>query len=284
MSAMVKTARRYYRPELDVVRFLAFFLVFLAHTRPAFPDPRISAALKGLAPVLYSCFGAYKYGLSVFFTLSAFLICQLLLAERKTTGTVSAKKFYFRRILRIWPLYYLGLALGAAFAFIPGGNPGSAARLGWFVIFMGAWESATHGWLLNPMFSLWSVSVEEQFYLFAPLSVKYLSQKALYGFCALIVAGANGRIIYLVSAHASADRIWADAFVQFECFGAGILLCLLLRGKIPVLRGWQRLALLAAGWCALVFAGRELQSADAGCNPVLASMSVILELGLASVG
>lgn len=295
MSAMVSPAGRYYRPELDIVRFVAFLLVFLAHTMPRVPDPRIDAVLKGFAPVLYACSGALGYGLSIFFTLSAFLICELLLREREATGTVAAKEFYLRRILRIWPLYYLGLAIGVAVAFLPGADHGSFARLGWFVIFMGAWETAAHGWLLNPMFSLWSISVEEQFYLLVPIGAKYLNRKFLYGFCLLIIAGANLRLLHMVSVHASSDRIWADSLVQFECFAAGMLLCLALRGRMPRIKGWQRLTVLAAGWCCLMLAGGGLvfvtQRGDAPatgwflmCEFALASLgSVLLILGFLGV-
>jgi peptidoglycan/LPS O-acetylase OafA/YrhL len=75
-------ASHYYRPELDVVRFLAFLLVFVHHTLPSGKDPRIIHLLKGFAPALDSITDACGYGLSLFFTLSAFLICELLLRER----------------------------------------------------------------------------------------------------------------------------------------------------------------------------------------------------------
>ena len=117
-----KPAERYYRPELDAVRFLAFFLVFLSHTLPSEPNPRIDGILRQFAPVYYASANACMFGLSLFFTLSAFLICELLLRERASTGTVEVKQFYIRRILRIWPLYYFGLMLGVIFALMPSGN------------------------------------------------------------------------------------------------------------------------------------------------------------------
>lgn len=51
-------------------------------------------------------------GVIFFFVLSGFLITYLLLEERRVSATVSIKKFYMRRILRIWPLYYLIVILG----------------------------------------------------------------------------------------------------------------------------------------------------------------------------
>jgi len=48
-----------------------------------------------------------SFGVTVFFVLSGFLITYLLMQERTETNTISIKDFYIRRILRIWPLYYL---------------------------------------------------------------------------------------------------------------------------------------------------------------------------------
>jgi peptidoglycan/LPS O-acetylase OafA/YrhL len=236
---------KFYRPELDVVRFAAFLLVFLFHNLPRAPTPRIDGLLRGFAPVFYASVNACIFGVSLFFTLSAFLICELLVRERETAGTIAVKQFYIRRILRIWPLYYFGLLLGAIFAFTPLGNRSDLINMGWFVIFMGAWQSAIHGWLNNPMFVLWSVSVEEQFYLFAPWMLKWFSRKSLFGLCLAIILSSNVWVYHLGTEHAIGDRIWADSLVQLQCFAAGILLCLILRGQIPRIATWQRLLLLA---------------------------------------
>jgi peptidoglycan/LPS O-acetylase OafA/YrhL len=259
MDNLRLSARRYYRPELDVVRFIAFFLVFLCHTLPAGPTSGSAEHVNGLALAFYAFVNACSFGLSLFFALSAFLICELLLRERETTGSVRANQFYVRRILRIWPLYYLGLLIGVAAAFMPGGALGSAKEIGWYVVFMGAWQTANYGGIDNPMFVLWSISVEEQFYLFAPWVVKYLSRKFLYAFCVGLVLIANWRLYCLGAERANSLRIWADSLVQFECFAAGLLLCLLLRGTIPRIATWQRVTLLAGGCLCWFFASYKLQ-------------------------
>ncbi len=257
---------RYYRPELDVVRFLAFLLVFLHHTLPEHGDARVGQLLRGLAPVLYASQEACGFGLSLFFTLSAFLICELLLRERESAGDVGVKQFYLRRILRIWPLYYLGLFLGVVIALLFGGQQGDWAKFGWFAIFMGAWSSAIQGWIRNPVAPLWSISVEEQFYLFAPWIVKFFNRKALYALCAALVLVANGWLYYLGRALASDNRVWADSFVQFECFAAGILLCLVLRGRVPRIGAWQRLALVAFSLSCWFFATYGFHAKDFGAG------------------
>ncbi|MGA2351002.1 MAG: acyltransferase [Terracidiphilus sp.] len=245
MEATQASWGRFYRPELDVVRFLAFFLVFLVHTLPSTRDPRVAHLLGGFGPAFDAIGDACGFGLSLFFALSAFLICELLLRERDASGTIAVKQFYIRRILRIWPLYYLGLALGVVFALLPGGQPAAIVDMGWFVIFMGSWYCVFHGALLNPANVLWSVSVEEQFYLFAPWLIKYLNRKSLYGFCLTIILIANLCLFYLGRVRAPHASVWCNTFVQFECFAGGILLCLVLHGRLPRLVIWQRLALLA---------------------------------------
>ena len=111
--------------------------MFFYHTLPTSQDPRVSHFLRGFAPAFDAFSDACGFGLSLFFTLSAFLICELLLRERGVAGTVGVKNFYIRRILRIWPLYYLGVALGVGTAFLPGGDHATAIKLGWFAVFMG---------------------------------------------------------------------------------------------------------------------------------------------------
>ena len=84
----------FYKPELDALRFLAFLMVFISH-----------------CPLGNSLFGrmgeAGAFGVGVFFCLSAYLIVTLLLRERDRTGTIRLRAFAVRRMLRIWPLYFL---------------------------------------------------------------------------------------------------------------------------------------------------------------------------------
>jgi peptidoglycan/LPS O-acetylase OafA/YrhL len=129
---------------------------------------------------------------SFFFALSGFLITYLLLAEIKKTKTVAVKKFYFRRILRIWPLYYLVAAV--ALFVIPAvtnfQNIGSTE----FFSFNG--EMSQPVWFILLLYLIilpnftritsvqvvganqaWSVGVEEQFYLIWPLLVRWFHKK-----------------------------------------------------------------------------------------------------------
>jgi peptidoglycan/LPS O-acetylase OafA/YrhL len=217
---------RFYRPELDLLRFIAFLLVFLHHTLPRGQDACADRLLKQLAPAAYASVSACGFGLSIFFTLSAFLICELLLREREASGVIHIRRFYLRRILRIWPLYYFALALGLAVTVLQGSAAVYATKFGWFSIFLGAWISAVEGPINNPAVALWSISVEEQFYLVAPWILRFFNRKLLYGFCAAILLSANICLFFLGKASVTDQHIWFNSFVQFENFAGGVLLCL----------------------------------------------------------
>ena len=106
----IQLGARYYRPELDVLRFFAFFLVFLSHVVPGdqafFAKAHIPPMPAGLI-ISLSAGGAF--GVDLFFTLSSFLITTLLLRGKEGYGAINVKSFYIRRMLRIWPLYFVFL-------------------------------------------------------------------------------------------------------------------------------------------------------------------------------
>jgi len=91
---------RYYRPELDVLRFLAFLSVFTVHRLDHVPIHRAQHYW------LYNICLLGNFGVPVFFLLSAFLITELLMREDDRLGTIHIRSFYMRRVLRIWPLYF----------------------------------------------------------------------------------------------------------------------------------------------------------------------------------
>lgn len=105
-------------------------------------------------------------GVTLFFVISGFLITYLLLHEQEQSQTVSIPKFYMRRILRIWPIYYLYLLI-AVFSTSTWHDPNIwyycffTANIP-FILTVGIW----------PIVHYWSLGVEEQFYLFWPWLVK----------------------------------------------------------------------------------------------------------------
>jgi peptidoglycan/LPS O-acetylase OafA/YrhL len=106
MDAPGPSASLYYRPELDVVCFLAFLFEFLYHTLPrTVYYPRLVRTLKAFAPVIDTLREAFSFSLNLFFTFSDFLIGKLLLREKVINGKVNVKPFYIRRILSILPIF-----------------------------------------------------------------------------------------------------------------------------------------------------------------------------------
>ncbi|HNQ93994.1 MAG TPA: acyltransferase [Anaerolineales bacterium] len=98
----LETKPRFYLPELDGLRFIAFLLVFIHNANPI------------LKRTFLERFSEYSwFGVDLFFCLSGFLITKLLVMEHRQTGKINFRNFYIRRILKIWPLYFFYLILGS---------------------------------------------------------------------------------------------------------------------------------------------------------------------------
>jgi peptidoglycan/LPS O-acetylase OafA/YrhL len=230
---------RFYRPELDALRFVAFGLVFLHHLLPREVGMLVKHMPLARAKVVVTIVNAFGFGLSLFFFSSAFLITDLLLLELDSKGTISVRDFFIRRTFRIWPLYLFGLAIGVAYLLLlqwfraPVAS-GSWLMMGMYVIMIGNWFYAMGGrvWLDNPITPLWSISVEEQFYGIWPWLVKAPGRPGvLWGSGAMLVA-AIAVEFGLGQAHADRDTtIWTNTFVGFEFFAGGALTALWLQGR-----------------------------------------------------
>lgn len=105
-------------------------------------------------------------GVVLFFTLSGFLICSLLCHEMKEKSTIKLSWFFLRRILRIWPLYYLILILSWIVLKM---EPSSTSIALCFSIFPNIAHAIKDGWSGSPQ--VWSIGVEEQFYLTLPFII-----------------------------------------------------------------------------------------------------------------
>jgi len=160
-----------YLPGLDSLRFFAAFFVIISHANQSILKLGID-----LPTTLWPIFKKGGDAVDFFFTLSGFLITYLLLQEKEASGTISLKNFYLRRVFRIWPLYFIVLAIGFTFFTLiyPVIFKEQFFRFNaWhvlllFVFFLPNYAAKNYAvGLLNP---LWSIGVEEQFYLFwAPL-------------------------------------------------------------------------------------------------------------------
>jgi peptidoglycan/LPS O-acetylase OafA/YrhL len=246
-SAANPKANRYYRPELDALRFFAFISVFCFHRMDYVPtDPVRDVWLFRIGTV-----GAF--GVPVFFLLSAFLITDLLFRERERTGRIHVQAFYVRRILRIWPLYFaafFGLCLLNHFV----AGVGTGDPFAWlaFTFFTGNWYIAHHGWIAGSIDPLWSISVEEQFYIVIPVLAACGGRRAVQLASYVLLGGAYlTALLYALHPTPGDSGEWVNSFFQFQFFCAGTLLAILLHGRLVRLAVPVRLAgfaLAAACW------------------------------------
>jgi peptidoglycan/LPS O-acetylase OafA/YrhL len=177
--------------HFDALRFLAFLVVFISHAAIF-----LGFAVPGFDAFKHTWLTHGDLGVSFFFVLSGFLITRLLLAEQGRTGTVSLPHFYLRRILRIWPVYFLVFIVGffiiplfapAEFPFLLVNNGTSPW---WFIFFLVNIKLAFSYAPPAILAVLWSISVEEQFYLLWPLAVRKLSIKNLIILLIGVIIGA----------------------------------------------------------------------------------------------
>jgi peptidoglycan/LPS O-acetylase OafA/YrhL len=262
------TARRFYRPELDVLRFCAFCLVFIHHHFPSAAGEYNPHLGKWFALTVSSISAAATYGVDIFLALCAYLITELLLREKERTGTVDVKWFYLRRTLRIWPLYLFFLALALATnGLIPNERVSGKAVVA-FLLFSGnwwmmiAWRSVS---VINP---LWSLSVQEQFYFAWPPLVRNLGERGLLVAAGVMLFVSNSVRLAIFLAHVGSERyIKFNTFTRLDPIALGIIAAVLLRGRSPALSNVRRVLLFvisfAVLWAAAIFLHTEADGVEA---------------------
>jgi peptidoglycan/LPS O-acetylase OafA/YrhL len=263
-GAKAETGQRFYRPELDVLRFVAFLCVFLHHGIPSF-EPRNHS---GVIRLLVDCEAAVKtaggFGVCLFFLLSSYLITELLLKEQARTGKVRVFSFYIRRALRIWPLYFVFLAFAFALGlFVPACRI-EPKRLLAFLLFSGNWYVAAATCGASSIAPLWSISLEEQFYVIWPFLARFGGKRVLFVVSVLLLP-VSSTIAFLMARKAlhPDPTIWVNSFVQFQFFAAGALLAITLSGKTPKLLARSRALLFGTGALLWILAAGVFRIKDA---------------------
>jgi peptidoglycan/LPS O-acetylase OafA/YrhL len=170
-------------PALDGLRAIAVLLVLFGHA------PLLLARGAAASGLWYGSRGAW-IGVDLFFVLSGFLITRILLQARGSAGAF--RSFWLRRALRIFPLAYAYLALLAALAWLA---PGFAAlrdlpAFAWAAGYLANLHIALDGWTQPQLALLWSLAVEEHFYLLWPLAALSLSRRALIWLLCGVLLGA----------------------------------------------------------------------------------------------
>jgi peptidoglycan/LPS O-acetylase OafA/YrhL len=196
------------------------------------------------------------FGVDLFFALSSFLITTLLIRERNACGSIDVGAFYVRRVLRIWPLYFAFLFLVTPLAqhLLPdAGLPAKYALA--FAALAGNWACVAWGYPHSVAGPLWSVSIEEQFYLTWPLILRWAADRIVTVAIALLAIACISRF-WLVAAGASHPQIWCNSLAQLDPIACGALLAVAVERRQIRLSRLSRLALLLVGLAILTAAGR----------------------------
>jgi len=211
---MTKSSSDVYFKQLNGIRFIAVFLVLLDHW---------------LVPILPIPLG--HLGVVIFFVLSGFLITRILFLNadeiHRTKLSVWPKiiRFIYRRSLRIFPIYFILLFIGLIF------NISNFKELWpWLLSYTPNFYIMIKGQWLGTWDHLWSLAVEEQYYLIFPYFILFLNKKNYLSLFAIMIGlGIMSRLIfYFMMPHDIIEKYWMFSYVNpisaIDCFGLGGLL------------------------------------------------------------
>ena len=188
-----------YFKELNALRFIGFVGIFFGHV---FFSNDIEIVNSKIYSSLYS-YGKILGFISIdsFFVLSSFLITWKGLEELKVTKKFQFKNFLIRRSLRIWPLYFLVILLGFLIEFMKSYYTQDISSLPsfWsFILFILNFDIIKNGYeFLFFMVFMWSISVEEQFYIFWALVLKWFQNHLLKVSLLIILISIIFRIYFI---------------------------------------------------------------------------------------
>ncbi|MFC5408206.1 acyltransferase family protein [Larkinella bovis] len=217
MSVLTSTTEtvhkdKQYLVQLDGLRFIAVTLVMIDHW----------LGEQNQLPLGY-------FGVNLFFVLSGFLITRILIQSKQADDRLqrshghSLRQFYIRRSIRIFPIYYLTLVVLAIVGF-------QAARenLVWFLTYTQNFWIIIHQTWFGALDHLWSLAVEEQYYIFFPFLVLFIPLRHLPRLLIGLIGIAFLLRIYLFATQAP----WMVQFVFMptclDAFGFGGVLAYLL--------------------------------------------------------
>lgn len=210
---------RFYIPALDGLRFFAFLLVFIGHvprTEPIFVNFQVMS------------WG----GVDLFYLLSSFLLTRLAIDEFTATGTLRIKSFFVRRILRIWPLYFLALLIGfVLLPLIPVVPSYDESTNLWIAIpsaltFTLNLTSGLYDLKLGPILApLWTICTEEQFYLIFPfVALAICRRKAILPWVVILSWVMTLGLRFFLSRQGEGDLIYLNLLTRLDPFLAGLVL------------------------------------------------------------
>jgi peptidoglycan/LPS O-acetylase OafA/YrhL len=258
-GAEVNRSKLGHIPALDGIRGLAILMVLIYHF-----TPQGDAVQHGITQTIARIIDMGWTGVDLFFVLSGFLITGILLRSKSSPRYFV--NFYSRRALRIFPLYYFVLILVAiALHTIPALSQYDKMRSDWpyywfyatnFLVARDGWNVPGQRWLY--LGYLWSLAVEEHFYLFWPVIVRLFSRRSLIGGCLAIMAIAP--ILRGLSPILGQSDRASDILTQcrMDTLAIGALLAVFVQqtSSVQVLRRFGWIGLI----CSILFAAYVVES------------------------
>ncbi len=221
-------------PSLDGLRAISIAAVVVGH---------VAKALHSTA-----AWGAYgNTGVRIFFVISGYLITRLLLSEHARTSSISLRDFYIRRAYRILP---------AALVFVAAGVFIDWRHMTWYHVAAAVFYVANCDYSLPWIFGhLWSLSVEEQFYLLWPSVLKrWYRHRVAILITVMLAAPVLHVILYYFKVPAGGDALFP---VVADNLAIGCLLAML-ESRIPRIPGYVALAMTAAIFLIPFFPARSV--------------------------
>ena len=226
--------KRKHVPVLDGIRGLAIIAVLMRHIAYVFVPH--GPFTRWFLPIPQ--FGSW--GVDLFFVLSGFLITGILIDTKPAINRASS--FYGRRVLRIFPVYYVTLAIvfvGELFSHwvrVAGGLQGTADHVSYLLYFQNFLPLWHHGdYPFGVLSPFWSLAVEEQFYLLWPILVWRLPLKSIVKVCAAGMLMTLALRLILVPAFG--PGIWVFALTPTRAdglfVGAALAAILAIKGEFP---------------------------------------------------
>jgi peptidoglycan/LPS O-acetylase OafA/YrhL len=230
MNSKIEAQNIVHFAGLNGIRAIAAIAVVISHITLGLKefnlDPYIFGTFLDGKPQGLSLAG---FGVSIFFVLSGFLITYLLQVEKQILA-INIKKFYLRRILRIWPLYYLYLFL-SVLAILYFGFDLNTNTLLLYIFY-----SANVPFILNTTLTFlshyWSLGVEEQFYVFWPWINKKISSLTTFTILFILIIITLKTYLHIFQPGTLLEEI--IHITRFHCMMIGALGALLYKMKHPL--------------------------------------------------
>lgn len=228
---------RLYFHNLDKIRFFAAFAIFFGHGMQGFTGYFYPAESEFSATLFQRIGVNSALGVELFFFISGFLITYILLKEKELTGKIAIRKFFIRRAIRIWPLYFLLIAVTPyLISWLGIGPPAYLPN----ALFYGNFDIISNG-ASYPFSHFWSIAIEEQFYLVWPFIIAFVPIRWL-GLVFLGLIGASMAFRYFIYFDSKAYyHIYFNTFSRMDTLVIGATVALFLDKIKPFLhlKSWQ---------------------------------------------